>query len=387
MPSDRTDELQDLLDTGNGRIVLPDGEYLVSRPLLISDGTNLICSPRTHIRLADGANCPVIKNRDKGMEMTRNVTIEGGIWDGNNLHQQRDKPKDDMVRRFSDFNNKTSLFSKKGQSYPPLMMFTYVEDFALRGVTLKDPETFGVMMTATRRFTIADVTFDYNLERENMDGIHVNGFAYDGHISNLKGATNDDLVALNADEGGFACDNCDMENITIDGIYAGRNGYTAVRLLSRTARLKSIVIRNIFGSYRTNAVSFTHWSNTHGDYGWFDGVILDGVCASSSRKSGEAHGGLIWFQPGVHHVGTVMIDNVMRIDESDAFNTVHTVDVPDDVHIDNLVIGNIRQCVPDKKESVRIGDGATIRKLDSQQSHSEATSETAQSAASEASDA
>lgn len=66
MLAGRTDELQNLLDAGRGRIVLPDGQYLISRPLLISDQTTLVCSPRTHLKLADGANCPIIKNRDKG---------------------------------------------------------------------------------------------------------------------------------------------------------------------------------------------------------------------------------------------------------------------------------------------------------------------------------
>lgn len=96
----------------------------------------------------------------------------------------------------------------------------------------------------------------------------------------------------------------------------------------------------------------------------FDGITLDGIFASSARKSGEGHGGLIWFQPGVHHAGTVTIDNVMRIDEPDAFNTVHTIDVPEDVHIDNLVIGRVRQRVPDDKVPVRIANGATIRQLE-----------------------
>ena len=97
-------------------MTFPDGEFLVSKPLEISDCTRLICSPRTHLKLADGANCPIIKNPHKGREMTRNVTIEGGIWDGNNINQQRDAPKDKM--------------------YPwrQLMGFTYVEDFALRGI-------------------------------------------------------------------------------------------------------------------------------------------------------------------------------------------------------------------------------------------------------------
>jgi hypothetical protein len=356
MFTDKTNELQKLFDAGQGRIVLPDGQYLISRPLLISDHTTLVCSPRTHLKLADGANCPIIKNRDKGNEMTRGITLEGGTWDGNNLNQERDQPKDDAIRKFSMCLNEPRF-------YPPLMSFTYVEDFTLRGLTLKDPEAFAVQLTAARRFTIADVLFDFNVKRPNMDGIHVNGFARDGHITNIKGETNDDMVALNSDEGRYACDNCDIENITIDGIYGGANGWTAVRLLSRSAKLKSIAIRNVFGAYRYNAVSFTHWAKKPGDYGWFDGIVLDGIFASSARKTGEGHGGLIWFQPGVHHAGTIMIDNVVRIDEADAFNTVHTIDVPDDVNIDHLVMGRVRQRIPDAKPAVRIADGARIRQL------------------------
>lgn len=343
---DRTEYLQSLLDAGNGIVAFPDGDFLISRPLEISDFTRLVCSPRTHLKLADGANCPIIVNRNKGREMTRGVTIEGGIWDGNNIHQQRDAPKDKMY------------------SWGQLMGFTYVEDLTLRGLTLKDPESFAVQLTAAVRFTVADITFDFNMQRFNMDGIHVNGFARDGHITNLKGTTNDDLVALNSDEGFFACDNCDMENITIDGIYGGRDGWTAVRLLSRAAKLKNITIRNVYGSYKFNAVSFTHWAEKEGDYGWFDGITLDGIFASSVRKSGKGHGGLIWFQPGVRHVGTVIINNVMRIDDDDCLNDVNTIEVSDDVSIDNLVIRGLRQHIPDGKASIYIAEGARVGKLD-----------------------
>lgn len=348
MFTDQTQNLQKLLDAGNGIVTFPDGEFLVSQPLEISDRTRLICSPKTHLKLADGANCPILRNRDKGKKMTRHVTIEGGVWDGNNLNQQRDQPKDDWFKK----------------SFWHLMGFTYVEDFTLRGVTIKDPEAFAVQLTAAVRFTVADVTFDFNMKRLNMDGIHVNGFARDGHITNLKGATNDDMVALNSDEGRFACDNCDMQNITIDGLYSGRDGYTAVRLLSRNAKLRNVTIRNVYGAYRYHAVSFTHWADDPGDYGWFDGITLDGMFASSARKSGTGSGGLIWFQPGVHHVGTVMINHVMRMDEPDAFNKVHTIEVPDDVVIDNLVLRDVRQRVPDDKPTIRIVNQANIRKLE-----------------------
>ncbi len=349
MFTDKTESFQKLLDAGNGIVTFPDGEHLISRPLEISDRTRLVCSPRTHLKLADSANCPIIKNRDKGRDMTRHVTIEGGIWDGNNLNQQRDKPTYDSFKNF----------------YSHLMGFTYVEDFMLRGVTIKDPEAFGIQLTAAIRFTVADITFDYNMKCLNMDGIHVNGFAREGHITNIKGTTNDDLVALNSDEGfHLGCDNCDMENITIDGIYGGHDGWTGVRLLSRTAKVKNITIRNVYGSYKYNAVSFTHWAAEPGDYGWFDGITLDGIFASSVRKSGTGHGGLIWFQPGVHHVGTVMINNVMRIDEFDAFNEMNTIEVSDDVIIDTLLIRGLRQCVPDEKAPVLIVEGAKVRCLE-----------------------
>lgn len=344
--TDRTEHLQSLLDAGSGMVTFPDGEFLISRPLEIADFTRLVCSPRTHLKLADSANCPILVNRHKGREMTRGVTVEGGTWDGNNIHQQRDAPKDKMY------------------SCGQLMGFTYVEDFTLRGLTVKDPESFGVQLTAAARFTVADITFDYNMKRYNMDGIHVNGFARDGHITNIKGTTNDDLIALNSDEGFFACDNCDMENITVEGIYGGRDGWTAVRLLSRAAKMKNVTIRNVYGAYKYNAVSFTHWADKPGDYGWFDGITLDGIFASSARKSGKGHGGLIWFQDGVHHVGTVIIHNVMRIDDDDCLNDVNTVEVSPDVSIDRLVIRGLRQHVPDGKPPVYIAEGARIGRLD-----------------------
>ncbi|MBN1554335.1 MAG: hypothetical protein JXA11_06290 [Phycisphaerae bacterium] len=348
MVTDTTEFLQKLLDAGEGIVTFPDGEFLITRPLEISDGTRLICSPRTHLKLADGANCPILRNRDKGPEVTRRVTIEGGVWDGNNLNQQRDQPKDDLFKKFFWF----------------LLGFTYVEDFTLRGLTIKDPEAFGVQLTAADRFTVADITFDYNRERPNMDGIHVNGYARNGLITNLKGGTNDDMVALNSDEGGFACDHCDIENIAIDGLYAGRDGYTAVRLLSRKAKVWNVSIRHVFGAYRFNAVSFTHWADEPGDYGWFDGIALDGIFASCERKTGRGHGGLIWFQPGVRHVGTVTIHNVMRIDEPDAFNEVGTIEVSEDVAIENLVLRDIRQHVPDEKPPILIAAGANIKNLE-----------------------
>ena len=88
--ADDTARLQALLDSGKGRVEFPDGTFVVSKPLVISSDTHLVCSPRTVVRLAAGANCPVLRNR--GSEpggSDRNITVEGGTWDGNNVQQKR----------------------------------------------------------------------------------------------------------------------------------------------------------------------------------------------------------------------------------------------------------------------------------------------------------
>jgi polygalacturonase len=55
------------------------------------------------------------------------------------------------------------------------MRFNNVKNLSLRGLTLKDPVTFGMQLGNLRQFTIEDITFDYNLKRSNMDGVHVHG--------------------------------------------------------------------------------------------------------------------------------------------------------------------------------------------------------------------
>ena len=344
--TDQTEWLQRLLDSGNGTVVIPDGEYLVAKTLRIPDDTKVVCSPKTRLRLADGANCPIIGNPAKGRTFSRNITIEGGVWDGNNLNQQRDKyagnPPDSAWGQF--------------------IVFTYVKNLTLRGMTLKDPESFAVQLTACEEFTIEDIFFDFNKKRLNMDGIHVNGFARNGLIRNLKGETHDDMVALNSDEGDAYCDCCDIENVTIENVYGGSDGWTGIRLLSRQATLRNIVIRNLYGGYKFNGVSFTHWGKDAetADYGRFENILLDGIFAYSCRKSGSGHGGIIWFQPYVRHAGTVVLQNIFRTDPAENLNQVHTIDVGDGVVIDTLDIRGLHQRLPDGKPPILISKSATV---------------------------
>ena len=87
---DDTAAIQTMLDKC-GTVRIPEGYYLISRPLIIHSNTHLILDRNATLHLADGANCSLLDNdglyRD---ETNENVIIEGGIWDGNNPAQTRE---------------------------------------------------------------------------------------------------------------------------------------------------------------------------------------------------------------------------------------------------------------------------------------------------------
>lgn len=92
---DATVFLQELLDrAGNtdGRAVVAPGDYYISKTLVIHSNTTLSLMPGARIHLADHANCAMLENDmfyATEREYNQNITIEGGVWDGNNVNQDR----------------------------------------------------------------------------------------------------------------------------------------------------------------------------------------------------------------------------------------------------------------------------------------------------------
>jgi hypothetical protein len=291
---DDTGGIQTLLDAGRTRVYLPPPpvRYLIGRPLRIHSNQTLLLDRFTVIRLKDLSDCLMITNDDytRGNE---NIALVGGVWDMNNLGQS-----------LSDYQ-KTGNW--KGAYNPSrylgvLMRFDRVKNLTLRGLTLKDPVTFSTQLGNLDQFTVEDITFDHNLKRTNMDGIHVHGNSRLGRIANLKGATNDDMVALNADDGGgFEMARGPIEDVAVDGIWA-KDGYTAVRLLSAGSPLRRIQIANVFGTYRYNAVSLTNHRVHPGSESTFEDISLRGLFCSKSgmglgfdpAKPGWSGQSLVW---------------------------------------------------------------------------------------------
>jgi hypothetical protein len=149
-----------------------------------------------------------------------------------------------------------------------------------------------------------------------MDGIHVHGNSRHGRITNLKGATNDDLVALNADDAGiFEMSRGPIEDVAVDGVWA-EDGYTAVRLLSAGSPIRRIRLANIFGTYRFNAVSFTNHKVHPGSESVFEDISISGLfCAKSGTgmnpdpaEPGNSKLSVIWIDAPAVVSGLTMAD-------------------------------------------------------------------------------
>ena len=274
---DDTAGLQTLLDSGGNEVHFPSPPVclLISKTLTIHSRQTLVLSRHTVIRLKEHSDQVMITNADhqKGNE---GICLIGGIWDMDNLNQS-----------LTEYH-KTRIW--RGRPYLPeyyigvLMRFNNVQNLSIRGLTLKDPVTYGMQLGNLRQFTIEDITFDYNLKRSNMDGVHVHGNARWGRIANLKGTTNDDLVALNADDGGyFEMTRGPIEDVSVAGIFS-ENGYTAVRLLSAGSPIRRIQLANIFGTYRYNVVSFTNHRVHPGSGSTFEDVSIRGVFCSKADQ-------------------------------------------------------------------------------------------------------
>ena len=291
---DDTAAIQALLDSRRALVYLPapPKHYLISNPLRIYSNQTLQLDRFAVIRLKDGSDCLMITNDDHDHD-NENIALIGGVWDMNNEGQS-----------LCEYQ-KTRIW--KG-TYDParylgvLMRFNRVKRLTLRGLTLKDPVTFSTQLGNLDDFTIEDIIFDHNLKRSNMDGIHVHGNSRNGRIANLKGATNDDLVALNADDGGiFEMSRGAIEDVVVDSVCA-QDGYTAVRLFSAGSPIRRIRLANISGTYRYNAVSFTNHRVHPGSGSTFEDISICGLnCAKSAMgmkndpsEPGNSNLSLIW---------------------------------------------------------------------------------------------
>ncbi len=342
---DDTAAIQAMLDQC-GTVRIPDGCYLISKTLIIHSHTHLLLSPHAVLRLADNANCALLDNDGLYSDETNvNITIEGGIWDGNHIAQTRQKIPNEGLPGDENEDKACQKQTYISNAYLLLMVrLVHTERLKVKNLTFKNPTTFAIHIADCRYFSVENITLDYELSLLNMDGIHIQGPARFGSVKNIYGNANDDHVALCAN-GTIRSEitHGDIEDVDIDGIYCD-NGYTGVRLLSRGDAIRNIRITNIHGEFRFYALSFTHHYPVREDKPiLLENIHVSDVYASKSREKDEGgteNGALIYFESGVH-CRNITIENVYR-NERNARAKGPTVRISEDVYAQNLVLKNIQ---------------------------------------------
>ena len=356
---DDTAAIQELIDSGRCEVTLPAPEkyYLISKPLELPSDFRLVLPRFAKIRLADGANCAMLRNKvvyDYAKRLSkevydvplqahlwgyvddfspnhpcRNIEVCGGVWDCNNQAQipNHEYSKDFSAREFCGYG----------------MFFYNVTGLTLRDMTLKDPQRYAVTLATVSYFTVENIVFDFNKGNPypiNMDGIHLDGNCHYGVMRNLKGTCYDDLIALNAHEGSRG----PITNIVIDGLYA-EGCHSAVRLLTVQNEVENIRISNVFGTYYQYCIGISKFypgENT----GCYRGISLDHIYAAKAmpaRKGGfqwppktEKAFPLIWIQ-GKTVVKDLSISELHRKEKTLPKDTIY---VGEGALIEHLTVDN-----------------------------------------------
>ncbi len=238
------------LNSCEREIYIPHGVYNISETLKVPSDKHIIAAKTAKIVMKPFTRRHrgdfLLSNADETGGNV-NIKIEGGIWDGNNTAPENAKP---------------DIFEKNGYS-GVLLNFRNVHGLTLRDMVLANSVTYYTRFSGVHDFHIENIDFVSDTFGVNQDGLHFGGDVRHGFVKNIRalsfGQTNDDMVALNADDSVVRVENLDLtrdviEDITFEDICT-ENCHTVIRLLSVTAPIRNIRFKNIYAGFRCYAVN------------------------------------------------------------------------------------------------------------------------------------
>jgi len=294
--TDDTAVLQRLLDRAKDGApvhVIVDGPAVV-RGLEIYGNTVLEFTAGAGLYLEDHADRALLRNahRSRGTIIDEHISIIGGFLNGNRDGQQLVSPKR-QVNQEADGSFKT------------VMQFFGVNYLTIRNTTIWDGRSFGLWVGNANHIEIQNIAVDSNygpypgeatfaeqkkfldrIPRSNCDGLHFNGPIQYLTIDGARLRTEDDSIALNANDSGSS-------DMTIDndmGPYVGQGPITDIvirnvqfmdtlqgfRLLSTDQRIDRVVIDHVTGTVRHRFAILSHFIN-QAAFGNFGSIVFDHI--------------------------------------------------------------------------------------------------------------
>ncbi len=347
---DDTQALQQLIDLSEGgKLSLPKPEkcYLISETLVMPSDTALELPDDAVVRLADGSNCMMLRNRMKKdparrlgevssfatyidvfspSDPQKNISVRGGIWDCNNMNQ-RQNPLIVGVTQGDEFTGHG-------------MLFYNVSGLTLSNVTIKDPTNFGIGLDSVTDFEVSGITFDYNLGNPMticMDGVHLYGNCRRGTVRNLHGTVYDDLVALNSDEGSGG----PIEDVEVDGLYA-ENCHSAIRILGCFFPVRNVRISNVHGTYYQYCIGITKFYDGK-TVAAAENITVENVFASKAERTVYPHPDSyvypFFYIEAETKVRNLTVRNLLR---EEYVNPVETFFIGNSAKVSGLTLENVK---------------------------------------------
>ncbi len=279
------DAIQRALNDADGKnaiVYIPGGNYRISKTLYVGNNTEIRCDSAARLFLCEKTEKHrgdfLLSNRDV-INGNHHISLCGGVWDGNFDGKNNTKAPD--------------LFDQNAWSGSTLN-FMNVHGLTLSGLAMRNSVVYYIRVAKLDEFVIRDISLASQKPAFNQDGLHFCGEIRHGLIENItaeSGQTNDDMIALNADDSMVRLENLDtccgdIEDLTIRGIFA-ENCYTGFRMLSVNSRIRDIRIENVYIGCRHFAIN------------------MDGAryCRTPLIQPGEK-------QQGSGHIENVSIDNM-----------------------------------------------------------------------------
>lgn len=273
-------------------VYIPDmgHEILLDGTVFMDSNSNLRVAPNQVIRLKEHTEVCMLRNRNmlpgghayiEQNDPDEYICVEGGIWAApNNGRLAMDNLKT-IVGGFAQ------------------LAFSNVRHINIKNMTFSQGGSYAVMISNCTDFFVDGIKFD----RYYKDGIHIDGPAKFGIISNLDGVgLGDDMVALLAWDWYSSCiTNGDIEDIYVSNI-AGDNN--EIRLLTgrkvyrngkkKDCDIRRCVFENITGIYTYKMYYQPHYMNVAwGKYfdsaetvGRMDDIYFENITVPKIRDTG-----------------------------------------------------------------------------------------------------
>lgn len=186
---------------------------IVKKPIIMRSGNTIQADKNFTVKLGDASNCTLLKNEHidiphdgvnpvvypSGFVRNANISITGGIWEGNGLKQNR--ANNPAVGDQADIIGTAIFADGDGASYFGCMMkFADIDNFTFTDAVIKDPRTYGVALGGLLNYRFENIRLIRTYHVENGDGIHLHGKNFNGVLKNINGQSGDDFIAVTTSE-------------------------------------------------------------------------------------------------------------------------------------------------------------------------------------------